>query len=326
MSLNQQNCLQSLDIFTSSENRNRRFDLIDADNLELTNNVYGGRACNKLGVTFNGKNYLLKFPGNLKGRSMKNVVLSYSNSPICEYIGSHIFQMLGVKTHDTLLAKRNDKIVVLCEDFTDLGVVLQEFCNIKVTFEPAFLDENGELTNGDGAKLSEILLVLQQHPFYQKISKVLDSFWKMFIIDAFIGNPDRNNGNWGLLYDQKKKQHSIAPIYDNGNCLNDKWDDEKMLKFLSNARDFEGIAWKAYRSYQLNDKGEKLNPFHVIESGQYLECTRNLVQVFDRIDLGKINALIDSINILTEVQNHFYKELLRCRYEHLKDLRCSLCI
>ncbi len=54
------------------------------------------------------------------------------------------------------LAKRNGKVVVLCEDFTDLGIVLQEFCDIKVTFDPAFLDENGDLLNGDGAKLSEI--------------------------------------------------------------------------------------------------------------------------------------------------------------------------
>lgn len=326
MSSEKKNVFYTMNAFSFSENKNSQFDLINADDLEITNNVYGGRACNKLGVIYNDKSYLLKFPGNLKSRNMKNVILSYSNSPVCEYIGSHIFQMLDVKAHDTLLAKRNGKVVVLCEDFTDLGIVLQEFCDIKVTFEPAFLDENGELTNGDGAKLSEILSVLQQHPFYQKIPNALTSFWEMFIIDAFIGNPDRNNGNWGLLYDQRLKQHSIAPIYDNGNCLNDKWDDDKMLKFLSNAKDFEGIAWKAYRSYQLNDKGERLNPFHVIESGRYSECTKSLLKVLDRIDLGEINAFIDSISILTDTQNRFYKEILKCRYEHLKDLRCGLCI
>lgn len=52
----------------------------------------------------------------------------------------------------------------------------------------------------------------------------------MFVVDALIGNPDRNNGNWGLIY----KDHDIlglAPIYDNGNCLFDKWSDEKILSW-----------------------------------------------------------------------------------------------
>ena len=81
---------------------------IDADKIEISYLVYGGRACNKLGVIYNDKNYLLKFPGNLKNKNLKNVVLSYSNSPVCEYIGSHIFQMLGIKAHQTLLPGFSD--------------------------------------------------------------------------------------------------------------------------------------------------------------------------------------------------------------------------
>ncbi|MDE7311719.1 MAG: hypothetical protein K2N87_08945 [Eubacterium sp.] len=40
------------------------FGVVDADKLEISNLVYGGRACNKLGVIYHDKNYLLKFPGN----------------------------------------------------------------------------------------------------------------------------------------------------------------------------------------------------------------------------------------------------------------------
>lgn len=41
----------------------------------------------------------------------------------------------------------------------------------------------------------------------------------MFIVDAFLGNFDRHNGNWGILVDECKKTAEIAPVYDCGSCL-----------------------------------------------------------------------------------------------------------
>lgn len=49
--------------------------------------MYGGTAGRKMGICYNGENYILKFPGNLREQNMKNINLSYSNSPVCEYIG-----------------------------------------------------------------------------------------------------------------------------------------------------------------------------------------------------------------------------------------------
>lgn len=59
----------------------------------------------------------MKFPGNLKEKQMKNINLSYSNSPVCEYIGSKIYELIGMPVHNTILGVRNEKIVVACEDF-----------------------------------------------------------------------------------------------------------------------------------------------------------------------------------------------------------------
>ena len=36
----------------------------------------------------------------------------------------------------------------------------------------------------------------------------------MFVVDAFIGNWDRHNGNWGFLYNQETDKLEIAPIFD----------------------------------------------------------------------------------------------------------------
>ena len=70
--------------------------LIDFDNYGQNQRMYGGTAGRKMGIFYKGENYILKFPGNLREQQMKNINLSYSNSPVCEYIGSKIYEILGL--------------------------------------------------------------------------------------------------------------------------------------------------------------------------------------------------------------------------------------
>lgn len=138
--------------------------------------MYGGTAGRKMGICYNGNDYILKFPGNLKEQHMKNICLSYSNSPVCEYIGSKIYRMLGFAVHDTILGIRNGKIVVACRDFLGEGERLYEFDKIKVTFEPHFLDSNGNETNGVGADLYEICMTMTVRNLRQRHIKQEDAF------------------------------------------------------------------------------------------------------------------------------------------------------
>ena len=46
-------------------------------------------------------------------------------------------------------------------------------------------------------------MTIQEHPMLNRISGIEEHFRNMFVVDAFIGNPDRNNANWGII---KKKQ------------------------------------------------------------------------------------------------------------------------
>ncbi len=64
--------------------------LIDFNGFPVSYRVYGGSAGRKNGIIYNGRNYLVKFPGSTSG--MQNVVISYTNSPLSEYIGSHIVE------------------------------------------------------------------------------------------------------------------------------------------------------------------------------------------------------------------------------------------
>lgn len=258
---------------------------------------------------------------------MKNINLSYSNSPVCEYIGSKIYEVLGFDVHQTILGKRGNKIVVACKDFLDEGDKLYEFDKIKVTFEPHFMDSNGNETNGVGVDLYEIMMTIKEHPIFEDMQDVELHFWKMFVVDALIGNTDRNNSNWGVII-KKDGSKQLAPVYDNGNCLNNKWDDEKMEYVLSEAKYIDGEAFSARRCiYELNNK--KINPYHLIQSMEYENCNKAIELIVPNIKekLNEIEDIIKEIPCITEVQKRFYCTIIRrrfdkvfsCVYEKLKE-------
>ncbi len=298
-------------------------ELVNFNHYKQNQRMYGGTAGRKMGITYNGKEYLLKFPGNLKEQQMKNINLSYSNSPVCEYIGSKIYELIGLPVHNTILGIRNEKVVVACEDFLEDGDRLYEFDKIKVTFEPHFLDSNGNETNGVGVDLYEIMMTIQEHPFLQDVPGVIERFWDMFIIDALIGNTDRNNSNWGIIL-RKDGSKELAPVYDNGNCLNNKWDDEKMQIVMNDAGKMEAEAYKARRCiFEL--QGRRVNPYHIMESMEYQECSDAIRRLTPRIGscMNQIRTMIKEIPILSEVQKHFFTLIIEYRYEKVLQPVCQ---
>lgn len=96
-------------------------EIADFNGYEQNQRMYGGTAGRKMGISYKGKDYILKFPGNLREQGMKNIRLSYSNSPVCEYMGSQIYQIFGLSVHETILGERNGKTVVACGDFLEEG-------------------------------------------------------------------------------------------------------------------------------------------------------------------------------------------------------------
>ena len=91
------------------------------DNIQL----YGGNAGFKKGITVDGINWIIKFPQETS--TFSNVDISFTTAPLSEYIGSHIYDILGYKVHNTKLGVCNNELinrkqlVVACEDFTCNG-------------------------------------------------------------------------------------------------------------------------------------------------------------------------------------------------------------
>ena len=168
--------------------------MIDFTNLPTRKKAYGGANGNKLSVVYDSELYMLKLPMH----ALKNPNLSYTNSCTSEYLGCHIFNMLGVNAQETLLGTYEyhgkTRTVVACKDFTSPGVVIMDFASVK----NQIIDS---ASNGFGTELSDILDTIEKQTAVDPI-ELKEHFWNMFVIDAFIGNWDRHNGNWGFLYSQ----------------------------------------------------------------------------------------------------------------------------
>ena len=147
------------------------------------------------------------------------------------------------------------------------------------------------------------------------VAETIDRFWDMFIVDAFIGNFDRHGGNWGFI--KRNNQYRIAPVYDNGSSLYPKLNtDEKILEVLASQEEIDKRIYQFPTSH-IKVKNRKSSYFEVVSSLQFEACNEALKRIVPRIDLERINKIIDEIEEISELRKQFYKTMLQQRYEKI---------
>ena len=284
--------------------------MIDFTNLPTKNKTYTGANGSKICVVYEGEAYMLKFPTP----PSRNKRMSYTNGCASEYIGCHIFESVGIPVQKTLLGNYTkngkEKIVVACKDFTSTGIVLQDFASLKNTI----IDSEH---NGYGTELSDIICAIEGQTAINPY-ELKEWFWNIFIVDALIGNWDRHNGNWGFLYNTVTDKLEIAPIYDCGSCLFPQADEVIMQSTLDNQDE------RNLRIYQIplsgiKQNGDKINYHDFIYSLENADCNRALKRIQPKINLEKINQIIDDTPYINDLQKNFYKIMLKERKEKILD-------
>lgn len=268
--------------------------------------MYGGVNGNKIGISFNGETYMLKFPPYAK----LNPLMSYANSCISEDISCKIYKSLGIEAQDTMLGTYQDKVVVACKDFEVDGYRLKDFAFLKNTI----IDSE---QNGYGTELEDILETIESQHIMDK--KVLQRrFWDMFIVDTLLGNFDRHNGNWGFLVNEDTQDVRLAPVYDCGSCLYPQSSDEDMRLILT---DQDKITDRLYKfpTSAIRSEHVKINYFHFLCNTTNPECLKSLHNITKKIDMKKIDHIIDSTPYTTELHRKFLKTMLRYRKERILD-------
>lgn len=110
----------------------------------------------------------------------------------------------------------------------------------------------------------------------------------------------------------------IAPIYDCGSCLFPQADEVIMQGTLDNQDE------RNLRIYQIplsgiKMNGAKINYHDFIYSLENTDCNKALKRIQPKINLEKINQIIDETPYINELQKSFYKTMLKERKEKILD-------
>lgn len=289
--------------------------MIDFSVFPRRNKTYDGTGGGKLSIDYNGELYMLKFP-NAASNGRKR---SGNNGCVSEHLGSRIFESVGIPAQKTLLGVystgEKNRIVVACEDFTRHGTVFQSFASLKNTV----IDQ---VQSGTVTELSSIISSIDaQQAMDPEILKRF--FWDMFIVDALIANRDRHNGNWGFIYNTRTDELDLAPVFDCAGCLFPQSDEELMGEVLSEQPELDARIYNIPTS-AITQNGSRINYYNFITSLSDSGCCAALKRIVPSIDMGRINALIDAVPIIGDIQKDFYKTILAERKARILDKALSL--
>lgn len=266
--------------------------------------AYGGVNGIKKGVLFKGNPYMLKIEYNGK----KNSILS-------EYISSKVYSMLGIPTQEVILGKiydnEREKLCVACKDFKEKDEYLYEFLNIK----NSVLTENS--SNGFSTELIEILEAIDRQNFCPS-DEVRKRFWTMFIVDAYLGNFNRHNGNWGFLVNEKTGTKQLAPIFDCASCLYPEFTDEQLQDFLNPPNELDKGIYTFPKSV-IKQNGKRINYHEFFQTTLNNDCLEAVKKMIPKIEKksDEIKDFINSIEVLTSVRKQFYIQILKMRREKI---------
>lgn len=305
----------------------KQIEMIDFSLCEENERLYRGEAGRKYGIEYEGEPWIIKFPKPTAG--FESVGISYTTSPLSEYLGSKIYASLGIDVHETKLGFREGKIVVACRDFTNTFDELVEFREIK----NAYLSKTDSTNDGTGSssRLSEILDTINNSALFSRVSGARERFWDMFVIDALIGNPDRNNTNWGLIKKvsvdtgtmprKRITGYDLAPVYDNGNSFFNKRSDAVFANRIHEA-DLLEDGFMSNESFYTSEESGRIKPFAYLAATDERDALAATVRIYEQIDIPSWDALLNSVpatfkgkTVITEPQREFYKALLKTRVE-----------
>ncbi len=285
--------------------------MLDFTSLITKKKSYGGANGNKKSVIYQNELYMLKLPN----KASMNDKLSYANSPISEYLASKIFSLVGIPVQETVLGfytyNSVKRLAVLCKDFEIKGYRFYDF----ISLHNQVVDSK---SLGHSTELKDIMDTFSNQDIIA-FDVINDFFWRVFIIDALLGNWDRHNGNWGYLYNIDKDDVKIAPVFDNGSSLFPQADEKMMLAILNNNKEImRRIYDRPLSAITLNN--EKINYFNFINSLENKDCNKALEELNPKINLNEIKKIIDEIDCLSNIQKKFYYSMIKKRKELILDV------
>ena len=265
-----------------------------------TSGEYYGGSEKKIGLIIDGNEYMIKF--------QKKTPFGVRNNHISEYLGSHIYEMLGYNVQDTYLGLYRGEEVVACKNFVTEGVQFVPFNDVG----ESSLEQDKEIYQ---YSYEDIMQMLRDNMKLTDVEGTICMFWEMYVVDALIGNFDRHGANWGFL--KRDNKYSLAPVFDNGSSLYPNLTDEDMMDKIMHSEHLTDERIYAFPTSQVKLNGEKSSYAEVINSLAFRECNDAVVKICRKYKSEEADRLIDATEMITDTQKKFYKYMLRQRFEKI---------
>ena len=272
---------------------------IDFSEYKLNRKYYGGSE-RKEGISIDGEDYMIKY--------QKQTAFGKRNNHISEFIGSHVFEICGFEAHKTYLGYRDGEEVVACKDFNVPGKQFVPFNDVG----ESTLDQDKETYQYD---YEDIMQMLRDNSKLTNVQETISVFWRIYIMDALLGNFDRHGANWGFI--KENNRYTLAPVFDNGSCLFPNLVDETEMQAIMESEDETDKRIYKFPTSQVKLDGKKSSYFEVINSLQFKACNDALRYIMSHLDMHEVEKLIDETPLISEVQRTFYKHIIIERYHKI---------
>lgn len=265
--------------------------IYDFNDCENSIRLYDGNGCFTKGIILNDEHWYLKIPRKSGRKKIR---------PLPEYIGSHIYEIIGIPVHQTLLGVYDGKLVVACKDICEsTSSLFADFTGIKNERIDDEKIRHSIYFKGDRniPNLDSIKKVMSANRTFNQLPELKDHFWDMYVVDSLIGNHNRRFKSWGIIIDEDKRTKHMAPAINN-NCSIEVGSIKKEVEELINDRNLTGDE----------------------------DCIKALLRVFPKIDLDKIKEMINDIptshNGLEIISEEKKQKLIEClEYKYEKGLK-----
>ena len=311
--------------------------MIRVENFErarLSHRSYGGNAGKKVGIRWNGDNWLLKFSTADHGREGSSHSSSTApahpqggsqriaaTSAVSEYLASHIYESMGIPTQQTLLGIREGKLVCACRDFVGPRERLYDFHELKNSLSDNLPGFARPASDGMSRVMSDITAAIEQLDVFPRVEKAQERFWDMFVTDAFLSNAARDNTNWGVLITDSTV--TLTPVYDNGSAFATEFSDDEMGIRITHSELLKADA-RQMLSFFITDTGKPVDPLEYIASGVSAQCTAALQRFVDHFDIVYVSRLFEGLpltcqgrKIITENWRRYQLALLHLRFDQV---------
>jgi hypothetical protein len=251
----------------------------------------------------------------------------YPMESITEYLLNRIGEVLGLEMAFSRLMVAGEQIRFLSRYFlTDH----EQLVHGAQVFS-GYLEDEEMVEQIEREQMSRDLFTFQfveasfRHQFPEYASSLLNSFVKLLVFDAIIGNNDRHFYNWGIITDITGKiPPRFSPIYDTARGLFWNVAEHQINERLKKPKEMNDFL-KKYLNRSLPKTGweevKNINHFNLIEL-LFKKDQRYCDVCSELLNFEKLNAVIDLLNkefstLMSIERRQIIEQCLTLRYEQL---------